>query len=147
MVKYYLCSGNRTGVHNPEDWVCLDIREGNDVMSINFLPDATFVFATPECNTFTDLPWRRADNSGLPLLFHCFDLCKSSGSPWVLENSRFAQKFLGKASVHYSGHYFWGSGVGCVLPFTHIKGATSGKYPLKRASFPGVILDPSRLWF
>lgn len=141
-MNYYLCSGNRTGIVDPENWIFCDLSDGCDVMKIEKLENPRLVFATPECNSFTDLPWRPATNSGLPLLKHCLELCKQSPY-WLLENSRFAQRFIGKADYHRDSHFFWGN---VVFPVFHKKKSSiSGKYPLKRAALPN-LLDSRAFW-
>lgn len=135
-MKYYLCCGNKTGVEHPDSWIGIDLPD--DVRKIEHLPDAEFVFATPPCSSFTDLPWRPATNNDVDVLMACHRLCQEAPR-WVLECNRWAQKFIGKARCHRSGHYFWGTEL--IPQFKHIKSRTSGKNPLKRAALPIIIKE------
>lgn len=141
MSKIYLCCGNKTGVKNRSEWVGIDLRGPcdvkMDVRTIRSLRGAEFVFATPPCGGFTDLPWRPATGEGRDVLEACFRLCVESGAPWLLECNRWAQRYIGPAVCHRDGHYFWGT---VPVPyFRHIKAATSGKYPLKRSALPAIL--------
>jgi hypothetical protein len=44
---------------------------------------------------------------GLKLFNHARELCEASGVPYVMENVRAAQKFVGKASAHAGPFYLW----------------------------------------
>lgn len=137
MTNYYLCCGNKTGVARPDEWVGIDIEPPcdrmEDVRDILFLKDAEKVFATPPCDSFTDLPWRPATNKDTDVLQACLRLCMEAPE-WLLECNRWAQKFIGPTTAHRSGHYFWGNHL---LPeFKHVKMRTAGRQPLKRAALP-----------
>jgi hypothetical protein len=57
------------------------------------------------------------------LLFnHTRSLCEKSGVPYVMENVRAAQKFVGQAVHHCGPFYLWGSGVPVLLHKGIIKG-------------------------
>ena len=100
--------------------------------------EAQKILATPPCDSFTDLPWRPATNKDADILKHCLALCRQAPF-WLLENNRWAQKFIGPADFHRGGHYFWGNIM--VAEFVHVKMRTSGLKPLERAAMPkGVIL-------
>ena len=140
-MQVYLCCGNKTGVASPDDWVGVDINAPCDVLQdVRTLDPRRFrgstVFATPPCDGFTDLPWRPATGKGLDVLEACWAICQEADE-WLLENSRFARRYLGPAACHRDGHYFWGT-----LPvpeFRHVKGRTSGQNPLRRAALPVIL--------
>jgi hypothetical protein len=48
---------------------------------------------------------------GIKLFNHTRMLCESSGVPYVMENVRAAQAFVGTARHHCGPFYLWGSGV------------------------------------
>jgi len=142
-VKAYLCCGRKTGVG--PGWTGFDLDPPADVLcDVRRLDPARFrgveaVFATPPCDGFTDLPWRPATGEGVDTLMACLRICEQSGAPWLLENSRFARKYLGPAVCHRSGHYFWGPLAELVPEFTHYKGGHSGMDPLGRAALPRIL--------
>ena len=142
-MKAYLCCGNKTGVRDPSSWTGFDIRRPCDVLQdVRTLDPRRFrgatVFATPPCNGFTDLPWRPATGEGLDVLKACRAICQEADE-WLLENSRFAQRYLGPTDCHRDGHYFWGTLLVLVPQFRHVKGRTSGAYPLRRAALPVIL--------
>jgi hypothetical protein len=141
--RVYLCCGNKTGVPDPEKWVGVDLDPlladvVADVREIERV-DADWIFATPPCGSFTDLPWRRATNRDLDVLEACLRLCQMARRGWLLECNRFAQRFLGPAEFTRGPHYFWGNAWLLVGQFTHRKSAQSGRYPLRRAAIPPVL--------
>ena len=137
--NYYLCCGNKTGVSNPGEWVGIDIQGPcevlADVRTIQHLPDAERIFATPPCDSFTDLPWRPATNKDVDILRACLRLCKESPE-WLLENNKWAQKFIGKADFHRGPHYFWGNILVPDFIRSRNKSAMDGHNPLARAALP-----------
>ena len=113
-MKYYLCCGRGTGVG--PGWTGFDIADHGfrplvlqDVRTMDRLRNAEAVFATPPCSGFTDLPWRPATGKGLDVLLACLRLCRESGAPWLLENSRFAQRYIGPSRWRRGSHHFWGT--------------------------------------
>jgi hypothetical protein len=48
---------------------------------------------------------------GIRLFEHTRALCEASGVPYVMENVRAAQQFVGNAAHHCGPFYLWGSGV------------------------------------
>jgi hypothetical protein len=59
---------------------------------------------------------------GIRLFNHTRQLCESSGLPYVMENVRPAQKFVGQADSHCGPFYLWGN---AVPPLLH-QGITKG---------------------
>lgn len=61
---------------------------------------------------------------GIKLFEHTRALCEASGVPYVMENVRAAQQFVGNAVHHCGPFYLWGSGVPPIMPQGIIKGMT-----------------------
>jgi hypothetical protein len=61
---------------------------------------------------------------GIKLFNHTRALCEASGVPYVMENVRAAQKFVGNASHHCGPFYLWGTGIPPLMPQGIIKGMT-----------------------
>lgn len=61
---------------------------------------------------------------GIELFNHTRRLCEVSGLPYVMENVRAAQQFVGNAVHHCGPFYCWGSGVPPIMPQGIIKGMT-----------------------
>ena len=53
---------------------------------------------------------------------HTRELCEALGVPYVMENVRAAQQFVGKAANHCGAFHLWGSGVPPLMPQGIIKG-------------------------
>lgn len=60
---------------------------------------------------------------GLRLFNHTRAICEASGVPYVMENVRAAQQFVGNAVSHCGPFYLWGSGVPPLMPQGIKKGA------------------------
>jgi hypothetical protein len=72
---------------------------------------------------------------GIKLFNHTRSLCEASGVPYVMENVRPAQQFVGEATNHAGPFYLWGSGVPAVLPTgirKHISQAVPGMKNMTR---------------
>ena len=48
---------------------------------------------------------------GIKLFNHTRAICEASGIPYLMENVRSAQRFVGRAQHHCGPFYLWGSGV------------------------------------
>lgn len=59
---------------------------------------------------------------GIKLFNHTRELCEASGVPYVMENVRAAQAFVGTAKHHCGPFYLWGTGVPVILPAGISKG-------------------------
>jgi hypothetical protein len=53
---------------------------------------------------------------GCRLFWHAHKICKLSGVPFILENVRSAQQFVGKADAHCGPFYLWGDSIPPLLP-------------------------------
>ena len=84
-----------------------------DIRAIN--PD--FICASSPCEQFSVHgmkhfhPNPKYPEMGLRLFNHTRMLCESSGVPYVMENVRAAQQFVGNAVHHCGPFYLWGNGV------------------------------------
>jgi hypothetical protein len=84
---------------------------------------------------------------GIKLFNHTRELCEASGVPYVMENVRAAQQFVGNAVHHCGPFYLWGN---AVPPLLHrgisksidvgsskeVKGMTKEERRVYRAQFP-----------
>ena len=63
---------------------------------------------------------------GIKLFNHTRAICEASGVPYVMENVRAAQKFLGNAVNHCGPFYLWGNAVSVLVPQGITKGIKMG---------------------
>lgn len=63
---------------------------------------------------------------GIKLFNHTRELCESAGVPYVMENVRAAQQFVGNAVHHCGPFYLWGTGVPPMMPQGILKGIRLG---------------------
>jgi hypothetical protein len=63
---------------------------------------------------------------GIKLFNHTRSICEASGVPYVMENVRAAQQFVGNAAHHCGPFYLWGSGVPAIMPQGIRKGISMG---------------------
>jgi hypothetical protein len=61
---------------------------------------------------------------GIKLFNHTRSLCEASGVPYVMENVRAAQEFVGRAVNHCGPFFLWGSAVPPLMPQGVKKGNT-----------------------
>jgi hypothetical protein len=79
------------------------------------LPD--FIVASSPCEEFSVHgmkhfhPNPKYPEIGIKLFNHTRKLCEVAGVPYVMENVRSAQKFVGNAVSHCGPFYLWGTGV------------------------------------
>jgi hypothetical protein len=59
---------------------------------------------------------------GVKLFNHARALCEASGVPYIMENVKTAQEFVGRAVNHAGSFYLWGNAVPPLIP----KGLTKG---------------------
>jgi hypothetical protein len=81
---------------------------------------ASLIVASPPCQEFSrhDQPWTRRYNPPPPdlsIVQACWRIAAEAGVPIVMENVRGAQKFIGRASIHYGSQYLWGD-IPALLP-------------------------------
>lgn len=89
-----------------------------------------FICASSPCEEFSIHgmkhfhPSPKYPDMGIKLFNHTRMLCESSGIPYVMENVRAAQNFVGTAVNHCGSFFLWGNGVPALLPQGVRKGAT-----------------------
>lgn len=76
-----------------------------------------FICASPPCEQFSVHGMKHFHPNppypelGIKLFNHTREICEASGVPYVIENVRAAQQFVGNAVHHCGPFYLWGSGV------------------------------------
>lgn len=76
-----------------------------------------FICASSPCEEFSVHgmkhfhPNPKYPENGIRLFNHTRELCEASGLPYVMENVRAAQQFIGKAKDHCGSFYLWGNAV------------------------------------
>ena len=87
-----------------------------------YLRKFDFICASSPCEQFSvhgmkhfhpDPPYPEL---GIKLFEHTRAECERSGTPYVMENVRPAQKFVGNAVDHCGPFYLWGNGLPALLP-------------------------------
>jgi hypothetical protein len=97
------------------NFLCLDVLD----LDPAFVRDGHFDFicASSPCEEFSvwGMPHFHPDPKypaqGIRLFNHTRQLCEASGLPYVMENVRPAQSFVGLAKHHCGPFYLWGTGV------------------------------------
>jgi hypothetical protein len=107
-----------------------------DILSINRVQgwmrdwDFDFICASSPCEQFSVNGMKHFHPNppypelGIKLFNHARSLCEASGVPYVMENVRAAQQFVGNAVNHCGPFYLWGSGVPPLMPQGIQKGTT-----------------------
>lgn len=92
--------------------------------------DFNFIVASSPCEQFSKFGMRcffpdpPYPSMGIALFNHTRELCWNSGLPWLMENVRAAQKFIGYSDRNCGPFYLWGTGVPPLMPQGIIKGMT-----------------------
>ena len=94
-----------------------------------------FICASPPCEQFSvhcmkftkkkDHPY---PGTGVKLFEHTRFLCKAARIPYIMENVRCAEQFVGRAQAHAGSFYLWGTAVPPLLPRRLIKMGNQGGY-------------------
>ena len=90
------------------DVTAVDILWGQDIMT--WEPDGyyDFVWASPPCDTYTDVPWHQVPVD-LTLWKRTLDIIGMVRPQYyVIENVRGAQRYWGKAVKRVGSRYLWG---------------------------------------
>jgi len=99
-----------------------------DALKLVGIEGFDFICASPPCEEFSVHGMRhfhpnpKYPEMGIKLFNHTRALCEASGLPYVMENVRPAQQFVGNAVSHCGPFYLWGSGVPPILPQGIVKG-------------------------
>lgn len=89
--------------------------DARNLIPVDFI-GASLIVASPPCEGFSRhaMPWTRKRNPPPPDMA-VIDACrrlgvfaKDCGVPFILENVREAQKWIGKAAWHFGPFYLWG---------------------------------------
>ena len=105
------CQGTGNFYRNDQDGDFLDCDDCDGQGKLEGWP--SLVVASPPCQEFSRhaMPWTRKRNPPPPdmsLVEACRLIGKLSGAPFILENVREAQRWLGKADWHFGPFYLWG---------------------------------------
>ena len=128
--------------------VCVDLRkpskipEGCEFLQLDILllkdlhdyrPD--FIVASSPCEEFSKTvkggdvgcfyPNPPYPEMGIKLFNHTRSICEASGVPYVMENVRGAEQWVGNAKHRAGPFYLWGNGVPPLLPRGITKGTTN----------------------
>ncbi len=91
-----------------------------------------FICASPPCEQFSVHGMKHFHPNppypelGMKLFEHTRNLCEASGVPYVIENVRAAQQFVGEAVHHCGPFYLWGNGVPMLMAQGIKKGMSIG---------------------
>jgi len=94
----------------------------------NYVVEPDFVVASSPCEQFSihGMPHFFPNPSypywGIKLFNHTREICEAAGRPYVMENVRPAQTFVGNAVHHCGPFYLWGTGVPPIVPQGILKG-------------------------
>ena len=100
--------------------------------------DYDFIVASSPCEEFSVHgmkhfhPNPKYPEMGIKLFNHTRAICEASGVPYVMENVRTAQQFIGQAIHHCGPFYLWGTGVPPLLHKGIIKGFNRDWNPITR---------------
>jgi hypothetical protein len=103
-----------------------------------FLRSFDFICASSPCEQFSVhglkcfYPDPPHPELGVELFNHTWSICEASGTPYVMENVRSSQQFVGNAVNHCGPFYLWGSAVPPILPQGILKGRR-----LKKGGYKG----------
>jgi hypothetical protein len=95
---------------------------------VRYIPRPDFICASPPCEQFSVHGMKHFHPNppypelGLKLFNHTREICEASGVPYVIENVRAAQQFVGNAVHHCGPFYLWGNAVPPLMHKGIIKG-------------------------
>jgi hypothetical protein len=100
-------------------------------MTADDLKDADFITCSSPCEQFACWGMRHFHPNpaypemGMELFNHARSILDASGKPYVMENVRAAQQFVGPATSHAGSFYLWGNAAPALIPIQAFrKGAT-----------------------
>jgi hypothetical protein len=135
MLDLFCGRGGWTNAFLERGWECVGVDlvrspeyrgefiEAN-VLSVTsiLLQDFDFVCASSVCDGFASFGMRHFQPNPPPpdletrLFNHTRDICQESGVPYIMENVRTAQQFVGEAVNHCGPFYLWGNAVPPIMP-------------------------------
>src|SRR5690348_9751907 len=98
-------------------WVESEVIHYNDAQGFTHHIWADAIVASPPCEEFSVHgmkhfhPHPKYPENGIRLFNHTRNLCEAAGVPYVMENVRAAQQFVGNAQHHCGPFYLWGNAV------------------------------------
>ena len=101
-------------------WLYFNEHEG--------IPRPDFICASSPCEQFSVHGMKHFHPNppypelGIKLFNHTREICEASGVPYVMENVRAAQQFVGQAVHHCGAFYLWGNSVPPLLHRGIVKG-------------------------
>lgn len=107
---------------------CLLYQMDINVVGVEMCKEFDFICASSPCEQFSVHgmkhfhPNPKYPELGIQLFEHTRRICEESGVPYVMENVRAAQQFVGNAVHHCGPFYLWGTGVPPLMPKGIIKG-------------------------
>jgi hypothetical protein len=117
-----------TEIPNNCRFVCQDVME----IVRGYCSDFDFICASSPCEQFSVHGMKHFHPNppypelGIKLFDHTRRICEESGVPYVMENVRAAQQFVGNAVHHCGPFYLWGTGVPPLLHRGIAKGINWG---------------------
>lgn len=100
-------------------------------VTVRELAKADFIVCSTPCEQFSVHcmkhfhPNPSHPHLGITLFNHARTICEQSGKPYIMENVRCAERFVGKAVNHCGPFYFWGNAVPAIFP-PEFYGVTKG---------------------
>ena len=100
---------------------CLTVHRPGDVRD-EVLGNFDFICASSPCEQFSVHGMKHFHPNppypelGIKLFNHTRAICEASGVPYVMENVRAAQQFVGQAVNHCGPFYLWGNAVPVLMP-------------------------------
>lgn len=115
---------------------------------------AALIVASPPCQEFSrhDQPWTRAKNPPPPdlsLVEACRRIAAEAGAPFILENVRGAQRFIGPRTTRWGSFYLWGDVPLSEPPPVEYrqKQSRSSKAKAERAMIPPPLAEWVAAWY
>lgn len=101
-----------------------------DILLLTTLRDyhADFIVASSPCEQFSVHGMKHFHPNppypelGIKLFNHTRELCEAAGVPYVMENVKQAEQFVGRARTHAGSFYLWGNSVPILIPKGLVKG-------------------------
>lgn len=119
---------------------CDVLRLNAESIRLSYRPD--FICASSPCEEFSLFGMKHFHpnpdypRNGILLFNHTREILWDSGVPWIMENVRPAQQFVGNAVNHCGPFYMWGTGVPPIVPQGITKGIDVGSSRLVKLMTP-----------